>query len=51
MKVDLPESKSLEGERLMAFQREAEPLLAVLRSGETGPVVAQASADAESDDD
>ncbi|MDX5433261.1 MAG: peptidoglycan DD-metalloendopeptidase family protein, partial [Halomonas sp.] len=26
MKVDLPESKSLEGERLMAFQRQAEPL-------------------------
>ncbi|MCC5883258.1 MAG: peptidoglycan DD-metalloendopeptidase family protein [Halomonas sp.] len=51
LKVDLPESKSLEGERLMAFQREAEPLLAVLRSGQTGPVVAQASVDGESDDD
>jgi murein DD-endopeptidase len=43
MKVDLPESQSLDGERLMAFQQEAEPLLAVLRSGETGTVVAQAS--------
>ncbi|AMD00869.1 peptidoglycan DD-metalloendopeptidase family protein [Halomonas chromatireducens] len=42
MKVELPESQSLEGERLMAFQQEAEPLLAVLRSGETGTVVAQA---------
>ncbi|MCE8002850.1 peptidoglycan DD-metalloendopeptidase family protein [Billgrantia ethanolica] len=51
MKVDLPESKSLEGERLMAFQRQAEPLLATLRSGQTGPAVAQASASAESDDD
>ncbi|RCV86281.1 peptidoglycan DD-metalloendopeptidase family protein [Billgrantia montanilacus] len=43
MKVELPESQSLDGERLMAFQQEAEPLLAVLRSGETGTVVAQAS--------
>ncbi|MBW6393491.1 peptidoglycan DD-metalloendopeptidase family protein [Billgrantia antri] len=51
MKVELPESQSLEGERLVAFQREAEPLLATLRSGQTGPVVAQTSADAESDDD
>ncbi|MCE9683660.1 peptidoglycan DD-metalloendopeptidase family protein [Halomonas alkalisoli] len=48
MKVELPESQSLDGERLMAFQQEAEPLLAVLRSGETGTVVAQASG---SDDD
>lgn len=51
MKVDLPESKSLEGERLMAFQRQAEPLLATLRSGQTGPAVAQASTSAERDDD
>lgn len=51
MKVDLPESKSLEGERLMAFQRQAEPLLATLRSGQTGPAVAQASTSTESDDD
>jgi murein DD-endopeptidase len=51
MKVDLPESKSLEGQRLMAFQRQAEPLLATLRSGQTGPAVAQASASAERDDD
>ncbi|WP_104205289.1 peptidoglycan DD-metalloendopeptidase family protein [Billgrantia saliphila] len=50
MKVDLPESQSLEGERLVAFQNEAEPLLAVLRSGQTGPVVAQTSSDAENDD-
>lgn len=40
MTVDLPENKSLTGERLMAFQRQAEPLLAALESGQTGPVVA-----------
>ncbi|MGQ4879008.1 peptidoglycan DD-metalloendopeptidase family protein [Billgrantia sp. LNSP4103-1] len=51
MKVELPESQSLDGERLVAFQQEAEPLLAALRSGQTGPVVAQTSADAESEDD
>ncbi|MFQ3789349.1 peptidoglycan DD-metalloendopeptidase family protein [Halomonas sp. A29] len=51
MKVELPESQSLEGERLMAFQRQAEPLLAVLRSGQTGPVVAQASPETEREDD
>ena len=48
MKVELPESQSLDGERLMAFQQEAEPLLAVLRSGETGTVVAQ-TADRDAD--
>lgn len=40
MKVKLPENKSLAGDRLVAFQREAEPLLAALQSGEVGPVVA-----------
>ncbi len=40
MKVDLPENKSLSGDKLMAFQREAEPLVVALQSGETGPVVA-----------
>jgi murein DD-endopeptidase len=50
MTVDLPENKSLTGEKLMAFQRQAEPLLAALQSGETGPVVAQTRRD-ESDDD
>ena len=40
MKVALPENQSLEGERLMAFNNEAEPILAVLESGETGSVVA-----------
>lgn len=49
MKVALPESQSLEGERLMAFKGEAEPILAVLESGETGAVVASAGA-AEDDD-
>src|SRR5690554_1240777 len=51
MRVELPESQSLEGELLVAFQREAEPLLAALRSGQAGPVVAQASADSDSQDD
>ena len=49
MTVDLPENTSLSGEKLMAFQREAEPLLAVLESGETGPVVASTAE--RSDDD
>lgn len=40
MKVALPDNKSLEGERLVAFQRQAEPMLAALASGETGAVVA-----------
>ncbi|MDR5903134.1 peptidoglycan DD-metalloendopeptidase family protein [Halomonas icarae] len=40
MQVKLPENKSLSGDRLVAFQREAEPLLAALQSGEVGPVVA-----------
>ncbi|NLC22172.1 MAG: peptidoglycan DD-metalloendopeptidase family protein, partial [Halomonadaceae bacterium] len=51
MRVELPESQSLEGEVLVAFQREAEPLLAALRSGQAGPVVAQASAGSNSEDD
>ncbi|MBS9402984.1 peptidoglycan DD-metalloendopeptidase family protein [Halomonas sp. TRM85114] len=49
MKVALPESQSLEGERLMAFKGEVEPILAVLESGETGTVVASARS-AEDDD-
>ncbi|MFW6345294.1 MAG: peptidoglycan DD-metalloendopeptidase family protein, partial [Halomonas sp.] len=49
MKVKLPENKSLSGEKLMAFQRQAEPLLAALQSGQTGTVVAQANRD-EGDD-
>ncbi|MDR9439892.1 MAG: peptidoglycan DD-metalloendopeptidase family protein [Halomonas sp.] len=40
MKVDLPENQSLQGEQLMAFQRQAEPVLAALQSGEPGTVVA-----------
>ncbi|WFM70433.1 peptidoglycan DD-metalloendopeptidase family protein [Halomonas sp. CKK8] len=40
MKVALPENQSLQGERLVAFQRQAEPVLAALQSGETGTVVA-----------
>ncbi|SFU42353.1 peptidoglycan DD-metalloendopeptidase family protein [Halomonas korlensis] len=49
MKVALPENQSLEGDRLMAFKGEAEPILAVLESGETGTVVASTGA-AEDDD-
>lgn len=40
MQVKLPENRSLSGDRLVAFQREAEPLIATLQSGEAGPVVA-----------
>ncbi|QJQ98337.1 peptidoglycan DD-metalloendopeptidase family protein [Halomonas sp. PGE1] len=40
MTVELPENKSLSGEQLVAFKRQAEPLLAALQSGETGAVVA-----------
>jgi len=47
MKVKLPENRSLTGDRLVAFQREAEPLLATLRSGETGPVVASTGGESE----
>ncbi len=42
MQVKLPENRSLAGDRLVAFQREAKPLLATLKSGEVGPVVASA---------
>lgn len=40
MTVSLPENKSLSGDKLVAFRRQAEPLLAVLQSGDTGTVVA-----------
>ncbi|WP_027961232.1 peptidoglycan DD-metalloendopeptidase family protein [Halomonas halodenitrificans] len=53
MQVKLPENKSLSGDRLMAFQREAEPLLVTLQSGEAGPVVASTGehdSDEESDE-
>ncbi|PXX98637.1 peptidoglycan DD-metalloendopeptidase family protein [Halomonas sp. LBP4] len=51
MKVDLPENQSLSGDALLAFQRDAEPLLAALQSGETGTVVARAQQPEASDDD
>ncbi|MGM0915014.1 MAG: peptidoglycan DD-metalloendopeptidase family protein [Pseudomonadota bacterium] len=53
MQVKLPENRSLAGDRLVAFQREAKPLLATLRSGEVGPVVAstrEAGPDEEADE-
>ncbi|WP_237022317.1 peptidoglycan DD-metalloendopeptidase family protein [Halomonas sp. HG01] len=40
MKVELPEHQGLSGDALVAFQREAEPMLAALESGETGTTVA-----------
>ena len=40
MKVSLPENQSLQGDRLVAFQRQAKPMLAALESGQTGTVVA-----------
>ncbi|QFU00766.1 Murein DD-endopeptidase MepM [Halomonas sp. THAF5a] len=51
MKVALPDNQSLEGERLVAFQRQAEPMLAALASGETGAVVASTEPSAEDDDE
>ena len=38
MTVDLPENTSLSGDTLIAFKNQAEPMLAILESGETGPV-------------
>ena len=38
MKVDLPENTSLSGNALLAFQRQAAPVLAALDSGETGNI-------------
>ncbi|MCS2608668.1 peptidoglycan DD-metalloendopeptidase family protein [Halomonas dongshanensis] len=38
MKVELPENRSLSGDTLVAFQRQAEPLIAALESGESGIV-------------
>ena len=38
MTVDLPENTSLSGDTLIAFQNQAEPILAALESGDTGPV-------------
>ena len=38
MNVDLPENTSLSGNALLAFQRQAAPVLAALNSGETGNI-------------
>ncbi|RTR02896.1 peptidoglycan DD-metalloendopeptidase family protein [Halomonas nitroreducens] len=51
MKVELPESQSLSGDALMAFQRQAEPVLAALESGETGTTVASADSESTAADD
>jgi len=51
MKVALPENQSLEGEHLVAFQRQAEPMLAALESGQTGTVVASTEPPPADDDE
>ncbi|AZM94978.1 peptidoglycan DD-metalloendopeptidase family protein [Vreelandella venusta] len=38
MNVELPENTSLSGDTLIAFQRQAEPMMAALDSGETGTI-------------
>ncbi|MFG6136467.1 peptidoglycan DD-metalloendopeptidase family protein [Halomonas sp. B23F22_10] len=45
MKVALPEHQGLSGDALVAFQKEAEPMLVALESGETGTTVASAGTD------
>ena len=51
MTVELPENTSLSGDTLVAFQRQAEPMLAALESGETGTIsVANYQRDTESDE-
>ncbi|WP_404377015.1 peptidoglycan DD-metalloendopeptidase family protein [Vreelandella aquamarina] len=51
MTVELPENTSLSGDTLIAFQRQAEPLLAALESGETGTIsVANYQREDESDE-
>ncbi|MEQ6888810.1 peptidoglycan DD-metalloendopeptidase family protein [Halomonas sp. CS7] len=51
MKVSLPENQSLQGDRLVAFQRQAKPMLAALESGQTGSVVASTEQPATDDDE
>jgi len=51
MKVSLPDNQSLQGDRLVAFQRQAKPMLAALESGQTGSVVASTEQPAADDDE
>ncbi|MDT8878855.1 peptidoglycan DD-metalloendopeptidase family protein [Halomonas saccharevitans] len=51
MKVSLPDNQSLQGDRLVAFQRQAKPMLAALQSGQTGSVVASTEQPAADDDE
>ncbi|MGY4877148.1 peptidoglycan DD-metalloendopeptidase family protein [Vreelandella aquamarina] len=52
MKVNLPENTSLDGNALIAFQRQAAPVLAALDSGETGNIsVASYSSEDEDKDE
>ena len=50
MKVNLPENTSLDGDALIAFQRQAAPVLAALDSGETGNISVAAYSSSEGDD-
>jgi len=50
MKVDLPENTSLSGNALLAFQRQAAPVLAALDSGETGNISVAAYSSAGEDE-
>jgi murein DD-endopeptidase len=51
MNVDLPENTSLSGNALLAFQRQAAPVLAALDSGETGNISVAAYSSSESEDE
>lgn len=51
MKVDLPENTRLHGDTLVAFQKQAEPMVAALESGDTGTVSVASYRRSEEDDD
>ncbi|MGS2742865.1 peptidoglycan DD-metalloendopeptidase family protein [Halomonas sp. LS-001] len=51
MKVDLPENTSLDGNALVAFQRQAAPVLAALDSGETGNISVASYSSSEDDEE
>lgn len=51
MTVELPENTSLSGDTLIAFQRQAEPVLAALESGETGTISVASNQSSDDDSD
>ena len=51
MTVELPENTSLSGDTLIAFQRQAEPVLAALESGETGTISVASNRSSDDDSD